>query len=180
MLDADTQRFLAHHYSHTDDLLDGDESSVKASGSGSFGRDIVCFATCSDGIGWSHPGEPHIGFQRSTDWPHWVRWAPIRAHMDAQPQHLRDQLHAANRAHCAEHSHHWEAERAIHDGRTMHISDEQRTQLDAERARHYAALRPLRAAVKAAVLALLPLATDEPADLIEWAAAMEPTGRKLP
>ena len=30
----------------------------------------------------------------------------------------------------------------------------------------------LRAAVKAAVLALLPLTTDEPADLIEWAAAL--------
>ena len=29
-----------------------------------------------------------------------------------------------------------------------------------------------RALVKAAVLALLPLATDEPADLIEWAAAL--------
>ncbi len=29
-----------------------------------------------------------------------------------------------------------------------------------------------RSDVKAAVLALLPLATDEPADLIEWAAAL--------
>ena len=49
---------------------------------------------------------------------------------------------------------------------------EQRQQLDAETQRHYAAARTHRALVKAAVLALLPLATDEPADLIEWAAAL--------
>ena len=172
MLDADTQRFLAHRYSHTGELLDGDESSVKASGSGSFGRDIVCFATCSDGIGWSYPGEDHGACYQFRDWPHRVTWAPIRTHVAAQPQHLRDALHEANRALTAEHYHHWRVSDSIHDGRTLHISDEQHAQLAAETQRHYAADRTLRAAVKAAVLALLPLAIDEPADLIEWAAAL--------
>lgn len=170
-LDAATQRFLAHEYSHAAELLDGDEPSVRASGAGRFGSDIVCFATCTEGIGWSYPGERR-SYYRFADWPHRIMWTPIRAHIAAQPQHLRDELHTAYRGLVAEHAGHWRANHEIHDGRTMHITDDQRQRLADERTRHYAADRTHRALVKAAVLALLPLATDEPADLIEWAAAL--------
>ena len=51
-------------------------------------------------------------------------------------------------------------------------SPEVRAQLDEESERHWDAESALSAAVGAAVRAMLPLASDEPTDLIEWAAAL--------
>lgn len=170
-LDAGTQRFLAHHYSHTDDLLDGEEAS--AGSSGRFGADTVCFATCPEGIGWSVPGEDHHAGYRFAEWPHRVRWPAIRAHRATQPQQLLDRLHDVRAAHHAEHRAHWEAMGAIRKSWYSGATDEQRAALDAEWDRHIKADRAHRAAVDAAVLALLPLAIDEPADLIEWAEALQ-------
>ena len=172
-LPADAQRFLGHHYRQdAADIFDGDLHGVKQGMHGSWGRDSWCFATCPDGVGWAQPDEPHAYGYALSDWPHRVRWAAILAHVAAQPNHLREKLRNARDAYRSEEWGHRERLTAIRPGWYSGATADERALLDAECERHYAASARLRAARDAALLDLLPLATDEPADLIEWAAAL--------
>ena len=173
MLPADAQRFLGHHYRQdAADIFTGDLDAVKRGSHGRWGRDSWCFATCPDGVGWTQPDEPNEYGYTLADWPHRARWTAILAHLAAQPSHLRDRLHDAQATCIAEERRHWDAMNAIHVGWYSGANDDERAQLDAEEEQHWAASDRLYAARDAALLALLPLADDEPADLIEWAAAL--------
>lgn len=175
-LRADAQRFLAGDYrNQAAEALDSDESAgqLRRSSSASYGHGSRCFETRSDVIVWVLNGEERSGEWASRKgWPHSVTWAELKRHRDCQPRHLRQALAHARTVHAAEHRQHWEAMNAINERWYSTATLEQRAQLDTETERHWKADGTLRAAVHAAVLAMLPLATDEPTDLIEWAEAL--------
>lgn len=173
MLTADQQRFLGHQYRHdAADIFTGHLDDVKRGMHGSYTVD-VSFANCGqDGVGWCRAGEQSAGYTLK-DWPRQIRWSAIVAHGDAQPQRLRDRLRDARKAAIAEERRHYDASHAINQNGYWKATPEQVEALDAEWQRHIVAIRVLRDAQDAALLDLLPLATDEPADLLEWAAAME-------
>lgn len=173
MLTAEQQRFLADHYDGTASILNTAETEKRQrdSVSGHFSSTLA-YETCTEGIGWAWPGEQRGGYYKLASWPHRVTWAQVRAHREAQPARLRQQLADAINARTAERYRNHKALDAIHPHRYASTRPGDKEKLDAENAHHRAADIPLRAAVRAAILAMLPLAADEPADLIEWAEAL--------
>lgn len=176
-LNAVQQRFLALVPDLAAELLRSEESArhLKGSSRGYYGSERV-FQTLPDGIGWAEFGErePHWPASlNAAQWPHRITWTQARAHRAAQPASIRDQLESAAAALFAEAQLHWEIQTAINPNWYWCATPEQISKLDAERARHMEALPPLEAAELAAVLAMLPLASDEPTDLIEWAERLQ-------
>ena len=172
-MDAAAQRFLAHHYGWaTASLLNNadDEKRVREGYQSASSPDVK-YQTLTEGIVWDYDGRATFA-TRFADWPHSVHWATIRAHRETQPAHLRAALADALEAQRAEDQRHWNTDHQISPNVWATNDPEIRARLTAELARHRAVEPQLRAAVKAATLAMLPLANDEPADLIEWAEAM--------
>lgn len=173
-LDAAAQRFLAACPVLAARMLGtaAEREHFRQSWSGAYGSNIYCHQVLPNGkgLGWSAPGAPHGGGMDG--WPNVITWAQVRAHRDAQPASLRAALDAADAARAAEARRHWDDSHAINPNGFGTPVPEQREQLHAENRRHWAEDTRLRAAVIAAVLAMLPLASDEPADLIEWAEAL--------
>ncbi len=173
-LGADVQRFLAEEYRNVGaEALDNDDSAaqLRRSSAGSYGG-RRSYETRSHGIVWAMAGEERGDLLRAQGWPHAVTWAQLKRHRDGQPAHLRQALSEALAALTAEHVQHWEAMSAINSRWYADASPEVRAQLDEESQRHWSAESALSADVGAAVRAMLPLATDEPTDLIEWAEAL--------
>lgn len=171
-LPAAAQRFLAACPTLAARVL-GDEhhrQSLRESWSGAYGRDIYCYQVLPNraGLGWAAPGEPHT----TSEWPNVMTWTQMRAHRDAQPASLRAALDVASHALAVEHRRNWDACHAINPHGYCTNVPEQRAALDAENRRYWAEDRRLLELERAAVLAMLPLADDQPADLIEWAEAL--------
>lgn len=171
MLTADQQRFMLNLYGqHAAEALAGGRylDRLRTSSSGYFGANGH-FTTTAKGVFYSWPGEPWgLG-----EWPHRVTWPEIERHRKAQPENLQDQLRDALDARSSEARRHWDAQHAIAPNCYAGATPEVVAQLDAEFQSHVAKDRELRAAVSAALAAILPLGTDEPTDLIEWAAALQ-------
>ena len=183
MLTAVQQRFLARPSVLANVtwrlLLDDEESTSLRKGiSGHYYGDFA-YEVWSDGIGWTDTrddrpqrrdrGDGWLMSGKASAWPNHITWTQARRHRDAQSSAARARLRAAVDALTAEHSRHWQANDAIHDGWYANATPDQRARLDAEFDRHMAALEPLEDELRTAVLAMLPDAGDEPADLIEWA-----------
>lgn len=171
------QAFLAHHYGWASAAaaLDGDPSKSL----GGTGPNRAYFTSDGRGIHYTMPWETSPGpVVNAKGWitkyreAHLITWARLAAHTAAQPESLRANLAAARRESHAEYHRHRLAWDGISKNGYWKASDEQKAALDAEWARHMAALKPIDARVKAATFAMLPLRDidpQEPADLIEWA-----------
>ena len=179
MLTAREQHFLVHHVyvPSAAHFLNGDHDNMQ----GGAGPGRAYWMTNSKGIDYTMPGEerPEVtynakGFIKGhRSEAHRLTWAAIRDHMAHQPASLRQELDDALSASQAEWQRHWDDSHAISPNGYSRADPEKLEALRAEDDRHYAAERPIRDRVRAAVLALLPLhereADDESADLIEWA-----------
>ncbi len=180
-LPALDQHFLVHHYnvSSAADALASEETAAHLARSwyGGAGPDRASFDTDSRGIHYTMPGEDRLGEENCWRHAHRITWSQLRGHRKAQPARLVDELIEAMAESTRESRRHREATDAISAHGYRGATDEQRAALDAERAAHYSADATLRARVRAAVVAILPLHDvdpDEPTDLIGWAEVLAP------
>lgn len=170
MLTADQQRFLLR-YGAAASIIASDRGIERArEGLAGYSSATLRYATSTKGIHWAWKGEAEGWFGNGNDWAHTITWAEIRAHRDAQPAHLLQALRDALAASAAE-IHRWRDEASEISPNGYATTDpEVRSRLSTADRRHYSADRAHKAHIAEALAAVLPLATDEPADLIEWAA----------
>lgn len=174
MLTAEQQRFLVDHYGLRNTARTfADPASAKLSWAGSYSAKMG-WQTCKNGIAWANPGEEH-GFEMDIrKWPNRITWAELRSHVAEQPASLIARLREHLDACRAEERRHWEARHAISPNGYGDTRPEVHAALRAEDDAHRVTARALDALVADIARKLLPLATNEPADLIEWAEVLAP------
>lgn len=171
MLTAEQQRFLADHYGLLNTARTfADPASAKLSWAGSYSAKMA-WQTCTNGIAWALTGEEHGPEMDIRKWPHRITWAELRSHVAAQPDSLIARLREHLDACRVEERRHWEARSGISPNGYGDTRPEAHAALRAEDDAHRATARTLDTLVRDVARQLLPLAIDEPADLIEWAEA---------
>ena len=163
MLTPHQQRFLARNLALAWEALGDSETSSHLRYS-LWGSSAGPFSVTAKGISYD---EPDSG--RWLDARYLITWPSLAAHRAAQPAELVAALDAATSAVRCCAGDWWELSHPR--GVCGTLTEAERSQLDAAEPAHNREMARLQAARAIAAMALLPLASDEPADLIEWAAA---------